>query len=302
MHELNELARYFPMNMRKESAKGYRTRIMQAIVHLQERLDEDVTLEEIADAACFSPYHFHRIFKAMTGETVMSYRRRLLLERAAQQISYSNRSITEIALDSGYDTPEPFSRAFKRLFGVSPQNYRISCLRQRVTFLEHKNLLGDTKMEVNITDFNDTLVAYVRHTGPYMECGKAWKTLCDSPEVMKATSKDSLWIGVSYDNPDVTPAHKIRYDACVSIPEGLDLREPIQSQVIPGGKHAVYTHVGSYAGLHDCYRMLYGKWFPESGYEPAKAPSFEICRTSPETTPEEELITEIWIPITKYSS
>lgn len=272
---------------------------MQAIMHLQERLDEDISLEELANAACFSPFHFHRIFKAMTGETVMSYRRRLLLERAALKIRYTNHPITDIALSSGYDTPEAFSRAFKRRFGFSPKQYRETSLLERSIFLDYKQLTGETEMDVKLVDFDDTRVAYVRHTGPYFECCGAWESICASEAVMSTVSENTIMLGLCHDDPDVTPTDKIRYDACVSIPESFEPPEGISTQIVPGGKHAVYIHKGSYTGLHDAYRLLYGKWFPESGLEPGKTPSFEVYLNSPLDTPEDKLVTEIWIPVTQ---
>jgi AraC family transcriptional regulator len=143
-------------------------------------------------------------------------------------------------------------------------------------------------MEAQIETFEPITVAFVRHVGPYDQCAPAWQKLCSTPAVLSRMGPDTLSIGISYDDPDVTEPDKIRFDAC----DGVD------KQCIAGGDYAVMIHKGDYGGLHACYRWLYGEWLPNSGREPKSAPSLEIYRTDPSTTPPEENITEIRVPLT----
>src|SRR5207237_5293579 len=92
--------------------------------HIHDHLDEDLSLEKLARLAHFSPFHFHRICKALVGESVYEYVRRLRLEAAAILLKITDRSVTHIAFDAGYETHEAFTRAFRQLFGVSPSQFR----------------------------------------------------------------------------------------------------------------------------------------------------------------------------------
>ena len=105
----------------------YQQRINIVLRHIEQNLDSRTDLDELARIACFSPYHFHRIFSAMVGESVAAYLRRLLLERAAIQLEYSMEPVTQIALCAGYESVDAFSRAFRSHMEIG----RASC-RERV--------------------------------------------------------------------------------------------------------------------------------------------------------------------------
>src|SRR6266700_2976443 len=102
----------------------YRQRILTVQLFIQGHLDEDLSLDRLARVAHFSPFHFHRIFRALGGEAVSEYVRRLRLEAAAFVLSSTDRPVTVVAFDAGYGTHEAFTRAFRQMFGVSPSQYR----------------------------------------------------------------------------------------------------------------------------------------------------------------------------------
>ncbi len=152
-------------------------------------------------------------------------------------------------------------------------------------------------MEVKIKKMDTMKVAYVRHVGPYDQCEVAWGKLCGNPEVQKELGKDSIFVGVSYDDPDVTEAEKLRCDACVTVSENFKPVNGIDVQVIDGGDYAVLVHEGAYSGLHDKYRQLYGEWLPASGREAKSAPAIEIYDKHGQDAKPEEYLTRICIPL-----
>ncbi len=152
-------------------------------------------------------------------------------------------------------------------------------------------------MDVRVESLSPLRVAFVRHVGPYAECGAAWGKLCSHPAVQAASNEETLAIGICYDDPDVTKGGKIRYDACMTMADDFVGSGGIETQQIEGGDYAVMIHKGSYDGLHDCYRWFFGQWLPDSGREAKSAPSLEVYRNSPEETPPEELVTEIRVPL-----
>jgi AraC-like DNA-binding protein len=102
----------------------YRSRVNNVIDYVNNNLDKSISLEELASVANFSPFHFHRIFVAVTGESVNNFSNRMRLEKAARLLKFSNNSISEIATECGLSSPSTFSRAFKQYFGITPNTYR----------------------------------------------------------------------------------------------------------------------------------------------------------------------------------
>ena len=152
-------------------------------------------------------------------------------------------------------------------------------------------------MEVKIEKHGDMKVAFIRHTGPYGQSAEAWNRLCAAPGVASRLGPESWFLSLCYDDPDVTEPGNTRMDVCVTVDEGYEGESGINTQVIPGGEFAVVVYKGSYSGLHDAYRAIYGEWLPKSGREPAGSFSMEIYRTDCSTTPTDENITEIRIPL-----
>ena len=244
-----------------------------------QHLDEELKLEELACIACFSMYHFHRIFRGMLGESVKEHIRRLRLERAAARLKRTDMSITTIALEAGYESHEAFTRAFKAMGGLSPSEFRLrngswsrSTASSGVCYLEGKPVTdfnpvqsGGVSMKVQLKTLKPMRVAFVRHIGPYNECSKAWDRL--TPELGRRgmLGADTRFIGLCHDDPDITPPEKVRYDACVTVGEDYTPEGEIGVQMIAGGEYAVTTHFGPYDRVGETYARFFGGWLPKSG-------------------------------------
>ncbi|MEQ9323100.1 MAG: AraC family transcriptional regulator [Polyangiaceae bacterium] len=261
-------------------------RILTVVDHVQRHLDdEDLAPEQLAELAGFSLHHFHRVFRGLTGESVMGFVRRLRLERAAQRLSYEPTSVTEVAFDAGYNSHEAFTRAFRARFGVPPRDYRE----------RHRIASADGPFELR--DQPEHLVIASRHVGSYDECGRAWAVLeaWAHGAGVRADAGDSF--GLCYDDPDVTATEHLRYDACLAFErdrfEGLSLPSSLARKIVPGGRYAVALHVGPHATLTDTYVALLGRWLPHRGVELAREPVVERYLNDPTTTPPAELRTEV---------
>jgi AraC family transcriptional regulator len=201
--------------MRPETRNSYEDRIVRAWRFLEENLDEDLPLERLAEVAGFSPFHFHRIFRGMTGESPQSCVRRLRLERAGRALRDSARQVIEIALDAGFDSHEGFDRAFRRHFGASPREFREG-------------------PGVAVRHFLERSVVCVRHTGPYDQVGEAWQRLFAWAGPAGLITGFPELIGIVHDDPEATDPAALRYDAALVV---LEHRGP-------------YSTLGqSYAGL-----------------------------------------------------
>ncbi len=290
--------------MRMGTREYYEERILRVQIYIQDHLDEDLSLEELAEVACFSPFHFHRIFRGMVGESVKEYVRRLRLERAALQLRNSERAIQDIAFDAGYENHASFTRIFREFFGVPPQRFRETFRNGSVATPEKNKYVitiqrpGGNKMIVSIKKFKEMTVAFVRHVGPYKDVCSAWEKLCFESQVIEKSGAGSLAIGICYDDPEVTDVDKIRYDACVTVDDSfVPGSKGIRKQKIEGGEYAVMVHKGRFDQLIDSYRWFYGEWLPGSGREAKSGPSIEVYLKDPDRVPPEEMETEIRIPL-----
>ena len=307
--------------MKPTTELDYKQRILKVLLHIQDHLSESLTLDELAGVAAFSPFHFHRVFRGMVGESVKEHVRRLRLERAAQKLKLGAEPVTQIAFDSGYEALESFTRAFRAMFGVSPSEFRKG---NRSTHGDkapsgvfYQDADGDRRnLEFNgsgatpptgveIVEREPTRVLFLRHVGPYSECGDAWQRLLGYAFPRGLVGPTAAMIGLVHDDPEVTQPDKLRYDACVVVPptyEHQDTASEAAVQDIPGGTFAHAVHIGPYEQLGDLYSRICGGWLPASGYEPASRPAFEWYKNSPMNAAPEELETRVFVPLERSTT
>ena len=281
--------------MKAETGASYRERINRVLVHIQRQLDQPLALDELAGVAAFSPYHFHRIFRGMVGESVKEHVRRLRLERAAGRLRDSGDTVTDIAFDAGYQTHESFTRAFRAMFGEAPSNFREN--RRDLLARAATPPKRDAPLVVRTERFGLTRLAFFRHVGPYDEVGKAWQKLYAWAGRNGLLGSGAETLGVVHDDPEITPPERLRYDAALVVNEGVRPAGEAGIEELPPGEYATTVHKGPYSTLGWTYARLCGEWLAGSGREARSSPAFEIYRNFPFNTPPEELVTEIYIPL-----
>jgi len=137
----------------------------------------------------------------------------------------------------------------------------------------------------------------LRHVGPYAQVGATWGRLMTWAGMRGLLGPHTRTIGMVHDDPEVTPADKIRYDAAVVVNRPVDPEGEFGVTEIPGGKYAVFTHHGPYESLEQTYRRFFGGWLPPSGRELRDAEAFEEYLNSPMNTRPEDLLTRIHVPL-----
>ncbi len=284
--------------------------MLRVLVFIQRNLDRELALDELADVANFSPYHFHRIFRGMTGESLAAHVRRIRLERAAMRLRGSQNSVTRIAFEAGYETHQAFTRAFRAMTGMAPSHFRTQNGRlpaigpSEVRFdpsgpprafspLE----MGGAAMHVSVKHVEPMRVAFMRHVGPYNEVGPVWEEFTTRMGAAGCLGGSTMFVGLCHDDPEVTPPDKVRYDCCVTVDGSFEAEGQIGVQEIAGGEYAVTTHHGPYQSLGETYAKLCGEWLPRSGRVLRAAPGFEVYLNSPEGTEPDELLTDIYMPL-----
>ena len=267
-------------------------RINRAVLYIESNTEEHLTLDQIAQVACLSPFHFHRLFTATVGESVYDYIKRLRLERAALHLRYSSDSVDTISERSGYAQPTSFSKAFRDRFGESPRKYRAG---GGGTWPSQ----DQQRPQLALVELPAQSVAYVRVVGSYSDSAqKAWQTLLPIAFQRGLVSEKTRAMGITYDSPEITDPDRIRYDACISLAAGSAVPDKLMCQTIAGGRFARFRHRGAYENLEASFQYIYGEWLPGQTEELRDAPVFcHYHQLDPRQVAPESLVTDIYLPL-----
>ncbi|MCM0020281.1 MAG: AraC family transcriptional regulator [Tagaea sp.] len=277
-------------------AADHAKRIERAIAFIDSRLDGDIRLDDLAAAACLSPFHFHRLYRMATGETPADTLRRRRLQRAAGELSLGKMPIAKIARRAGYGSLAAFGRAFAAAFGVPPAAYR---KRGHPTspVSPNPNAEEHSMYAVEIRDLPAHRVAGIRHNGPYQEIAGTFERLMVRAGALGLMGPETLTAGVYYDDPGTVPAKDLRSDACIVVPGGFAGTDDLRVFDLAAGRHAVLRFQGPYAELEKPYNWLYRDWLPRSGEIAADRPPFEFYLNDCRALPPTEWLTDICLPL-----
>jgi AraC family transcriptional regulator len=268
-----------------ETTLDYGGRLERVLAYLADNLDRELDLDRLAEVACFSPFHFHRVFHALQGETVAESVRRMRLHRAAIELIEEETPIARIAARAGYGSQAAFTRAFRSAYGAPPAAYRASAPA------------GFERASVVVREDAAVELVALRLQGDYERIGATFERLNALATGRGWVGPATRYFGVYYHDPAGTPAADLRSDACLTAPPGFAGEGELRPLTLSGGRHAVLLHVGPYAELHRAYTWLYREWLPPSGEEPANRPCVEEYLNNPRQVPPSELRTEIWLPL-----
>jgi AraC family transcriptional regulator len=271
----------------------YGERMERVTAYVFDHLDDDLDLARLAEVACLSPCHWHRIYHAMRGETIAATVRRLRLHRATTWLANTETPIEEIAEKSGFGGVESFTRIFKAAYGMPPAKYRREGSHRRFDPETRETVM----QHVEIRTLPQLQAAAVAHRGPYIEIGRAFETLFGTLGARGLLGPGQRMFGIYYDDPASIAEAELRSRAAIVAPEPLPIEPPLHPVTIIGGEYAMLRHKGPYADMRRSYEFLYGTWLPRSGREPADAPCLEEYLNTPRDTPPAELVSDIYLPL-----
>ena len=274
---------------------GYRDRLDRVAAHIHDHLDEDIDLERLAGIACLSPWHWHRVYAAMQGETIAQTVRRLRLQRAAHQLANTDLPVEAVAGKAGYGSASAFGRAFRDAYGMPPARYREQGSHAGFKAAEQAEDAGGFPVE--IIRVPALRCARVRHVGSYMEIDRAFGTLFGELGRQGLIGPATRMLGRYHDDPGLVPETDLESEALATLDAAAEPRPPVELVTTEGGVHAALRYRGPYADMRNAYRWLYGTWLPRSGHEPADAPALEEYLNNPRDTPPTELLTVIMLPL-----
>ena len=288
---------------------AYVHRIDRVIDYLRGNLDRPVKLAELAKVACFSEFHFHRIFRAVSGETLKNFTNRLRLEKAARLLRYSDQSLTEIALDCGFSSSATFSRTFRSGYDTSPSQFRRSgkIKKSKICkelFPEDEYGLVMSAEEkrsafpVRLLDIPERQVAYIRVKNAF-EMDRVLAALKSVIEWSRSEDifQQGILFGMSIDDPHVTPRHLYRYEVCLASSLPFKLREGMSKVKMPAMRYAVIKVSGDIHKVATAWDYLYRDWLINSDYEPEHAPALEVFLDKESATDWSHFELELCLPV-----
>jgi AraC family transcriptional regulator len=304
----------------------YRSRINRVLDYIEQNIDHEFTLDELAQISFFSKFHFHRIFSALMNETLFDFIQRTRVEKAAYLLLTDRaRPVTAIAYDCGFSSSSLFNRTFKKYFLMNPGEWRQkkSNLSQvnsnsnqtesnerkvktpptvHVEYTENKIQwrfsMNTQQQTVEVMDLPEMTVAYVRHIGPYKGDAalfeKLFGKLCGWAGPRNLIGKDAKFIVVYHDNPDITEENKLRISVSLVVPPSTEVSGETGKMTISSGKYAISRFTLSSDEFQEAWAWVYGTWLPQSGYQPDDRPCFEIY---PEEEKNGRFTVDICVPV-----
>ncbi len=306
------------MSKIKTIQEEYIGRINKVIDFIEDNLDKDLPLEYLSSISCYSPFHFHRIFSSVIGETINSYVSRKRIEKVASVImNGSEIPITELAYNYGFKSGSSFSRAFSSYYGISPTEFRKKgadiyskiCKvkskngKEYLTFEKYICRIDNIKKwismnaQIEVKEMPELTIAYINHVGRFDQIGEVYgrlmkwagpKGLLSSPQMKTIT--------VYHDDPKVTEMSKVRQSAGITIDTNVKADGEVGTMAVDSGKFAVGRFEISVTGFEQAWNSMC-VWVAEGGYKVRDGKYYELYHNDHMEHPEQKFILDICIPV-----
>lgn len=264
--------------------------IQRGVDFVEEHLDEDIRLGDVAAAAGMSQWHFQRVFKALTNETLKTYIRSRRLAGALCRLLETDTRIIEIALAAGFESQEAFTRAFQKAFGMTPNNYRR--LDQKHQFLRKAQFSREYLENLNT---NLAMTPEVKSLEAQTLVGMSSEYFGTGSEKNNIAAKiPALWaeflphladipgriVGVCYGVIAQTlDEDRLTYTAAAPVYRSTSMpapAAPMRSVDLAASEYAVFEHRGPVSQLDHTVNYAYSTWLLASGRKHSGGPDLEI--------------------------
>ncbi|PEP48786.1 MULTISPECIES: AraC family transcriptional regulator [Bacillus] len=286
----------------------YFEKIQNSIEFIESNLQDRLNVVEVSSQSCFSPFHFQRLFQAITGFSVQEYIRNRRLSEAAISLRETRKNILEIAIDFQYNSQEAFTRAFVNYFGMTPAKYRKSeialHLQAKMNFFDYKKeMKGDLIMnKPNIVQLSKRdIIGFEYKTNLnnekyFEEIPKFYFDFGSNEYYLRILEKiaPNMSYGIACNFHDDGNFSFIIGEEVQGSAAELD--DGFVNFEIPEGKYAEFKVNGSTDLVQNTRRYIYGTWLPNSNYERREGPDFEITDVLQSIYPNKMKVI-IYIPI-----
>ena len=292
--------------------QNHTRRINRVLNHVQSNYPHEIDLGSLADVACLSKFHFLRVFQNNLRETPVSFVQRIRLERAARNLVYMpHKRIIDVAFDCGFNHASSFTSAFKHRFHVPPSVFQSENefhFRAYWQFSSLADVPGQDPArkydpqsrlgEVRVERCPPSRVAYIRRIGSYRNYPAMCRLFGSLREWCRRKGVDlrnTRFIGIPWDNPNITAPEQCRYDVCVPAADGLAGDDVVSVQIIPGGTYAVMPVVEEAMNLKYAWAVFGRYWLPGSRYTVGARAVYEVHELSQDGV--QHHCRSLWLPL-----
>ena len=280
---------------------SYKERVDRVVDFIGKHLDEELELDKLCGIACFSKYHFHRLFTVYTGLPLMSYIKWMRLKRAAHQlIVHKEETIINVALSAGFESNESFTRAFKQICEQSPSEFRREPNWESFENLPRQiHIKGKEIMTITIKEQPSKRLAVMEHHGDPMRLSDTLDKLITwaKAQPINLKPKPGEAFGFGYHDPREVKSEEFRFDLALSVPQDFRLNDQVIERTLPAGRYAVTMHKGSRDNIGDTIYNIYRDWLPQSGEELGDLPCIFCYYNFDHEVAETEFLTEILVSL-----
>jgi AraC family transcriptional regulator len=286
-------------------------RIKRAVLHINRNLGHHCRLDRLADRACFSPFHFIRVFESLMGESPKQYTVRKRMIFAGFYLLKRKLRITDIALSVGYETPSSFCKAFKSHYGMTPRRFRDTVSDD---FLSMTNpiYLSYNKPRISsgvylgplpvIQSFPPLTVLCMENrgirNGSFVASAMASFKRLNKLFAARGLGEHVHSFVSIYPHRVFSTEDERAVNYIGAIVEGI--AEPVEGLltfVYPAGRYAIFKHYGPSEFIMHTWNQAYANWLPDSGRYLRKCPPFEIHLDVTSIVDNLQLSTYLLIPI-----
>lgn len=294
------------MTKTKMALENYHARMQRVLDHIDQHLDEDLSLATLSDVAAFSMHHFHRQFSATFGVSAYRYIQLARMKRASYRLAFrDDANVTEIAMDAGYAAPDAFARAFRECIGQAPSAFRKSpdweswlAAFGPLTQARSKRMTTYSANDVTIRDFPATPVALLTHHGDPERVYETVQRFISWRRAAERGRNVSATYTVFHSDPRTAPPTDFRLGLCAATDRPIEANtHGVEAGLIPGGRCAVLRVIGGSENLEAPALFLYRDWLPTSGEDARDFPLFCQRVSFYPDVPEHETITDLFLPI-----
>lgn len=282
--------------------------LQQTLDTIEEQLDQDLSIEKLAQQAYMSMFHFQRTFSLVLGIGIGEYIRHRRLSVAGEQLAANKLKVIDAALAYGYDSPESFTRAFTKFHGINPSKAakEPALLRRFLPMKIRISIEGGNMMKVRIEERSAFTIAGVKWTlnindpANHRQISNHW-TVFNRSEKPKKFCDQSIqdpvfngrFLGVCVDNKD---QKTFDYWIASALSEGVSTE--FDTLPVEAGSWAVFECVGAMPdAIVKLWKQIYTEYFPSSLYQPKNTIDFEVY---PDGDPSSaDYRCEVWIAVEK---
>jgi AraC family transcriptional regulator len=257
----------------------YNRALNSSVNYIEQNLKNRFEMEDVADRAGFSLFHFMRVFYSFTGYTLKGYIRERRLSDAARELLRSNKKVLELATEYCFESSETFIRAFKKEFKETPNQFRKK--KQLIKYTPRLKVQicritkGEMKMDCKIKDMDDIRVVGIKRKIVTRESKQQIAALWDdflSHKNKNENLRTAQTVGICFPEPKYLeqqpePDDTWFYMAAVIVKDDVDIPDGLIEHTIPASKYAIFTHKGSFEKLHETYKFISVDWIQQVDYE-----------------------------------